>query len=144
MENSHISELDPDIEGSIRVTLMLGKRSTPMSQVEKQKLQNHVPAALVRALDIEIRNGKDPTLQTLSDGITFCLEEGVKKLAEQNNSEKGRYIAELFSKLRQKELDDRVWDAERQLSGYQPRDYEQRPGNLRPIREENVDRAGER
>lgn len=106
-----------------------------MSQVEKQKLQNHVPAALVRALDIEIRSGKDPTLQTLSDGITFCLEEGVRLLAERNRSEGGQYIADLFTRLRQKELDDRVWEAERQLNGYQPRNYTQRPGNIRPLRE---------
>lgn len=106
-----------------------------MSQVEKQKLQNHVPAALVRALDIEIRNGKDPTLQTLSDGIAYCLEIGVQELAKQNQSEEGRYIAELFARLRRKELDDKIYDAEKQLRGYEPRNYEQRPGNVRPIRE---------
>jgi hypothetical protein len=107
-----------------------------MSQVEKQKLQNHVPAGLVRALDIELRKGKDPTLQTLSDGITFCLELGVAELAKRNQSEDGKYIAELFATLRQKELDDKVESAERELRGYQPRMYGQRPGNLRPIREE--------
>lgn len=113
---------------------MLGRTTTPMSQVEKQKLQNHVPAGLVRALDIEIRKGKDPTLQTLSDGITFCLELGVEELSKRNQSEEGQYIADLFKRLRQKELDDKIYDAERQLQGYQPRNYEQRPGNVRPIR----------
>lgn len=107
-----------------------------MSQVEKQKLQNHVPAGLVRALDIELRKGKDPTLQTLSDGIAFCLELGVEELAKRNQSEEGKYIAELFKRLRQKELDDKVEDAEKMLRGYEPRNYSQRPGNVRALREE--------
>lgn len=104
-----------------------------MSQVEKQKLQNHVPAGLVRALDIELRKSKDPTLQTLSDGIAFCLELGVEELSKRNMSDEGQYIAEVFRKLRRMELEEKVRDAEYKVQGFVPRDFDVRPGNLRAI-----------
>lgn len=104
-----------------------------MSQVEKQKLQNHVPAALVRALDIEIRKGKDPTLQTMSDGIAYCLEVGVAALAKMNQSEEGLYIAEVFAKLRRMELEEKVRAAEFATAGFQARSLNT-TGTVSPIR----------
>lgn len=94
-----------------------------MSRVEKVKLQHHVPAGLVSALDAELRRGKDPTLPTLSDGITFCLELGVAELAKRNASEEGRYIAEVFSKLRRKELEEKIRQAEYETQGFVARDF---------------------
>lgn len=108
-----------------------------MSQVEKQKLQNHVPAGLVRALDIELRKGKDPTLQTLSDGITFCLELGVAELAKRNKSDEGEYIAGLFSKLRRMELEEKVRDAEYRTANFKESPLVAKQGILRAIREED-------
>lgn len=107
-----------------------------MSRVEKVKLQNHVPAGLVSALDSQLRLGKDPTLPTLSDGIAFCLELGVAELAKRNKSEEGQYIAKVFSDLRRMELEEKIREAEYKTQGFVPRDFSQRPGGLRAIRME--------
>lgn len=94
-----------------------------MSRVEKVKLQNHVPAGLVSALDGLLRQGKDPTLPTLSDGITFCLELGVAELAKRNNSNEGAHIAKVFSDLRRMELEEKVREAEYKTQGFVAREF---------------------
>lgn len=104
-----------------------------MSKVEKTKLQHHVPAGLVSALDSELRRGKDPTLPTLADGIAYCLEIGLKALAEKNNSAEGQYIADVFSKQRRKELEEKVRVAEYEIQGFVPRDFTMN-ADVRPIR----------
>lgn len=104
-----------------------------VSKVEKQKLQHYVPAGLVRALDIEIRKSKDPTLQTMSDGVTYCLEVGVAKLAEVNQSPEGLYLVELFGKVRRKEFEEKVKAAEFEILGFTPKDYGL-IGSVSPIR----------
>jgi hypothetical protein len=108
-----------------------------MSRVEKVKLQNHVPAGLVSALDSQLRLGKDPTLPTLSDGIAFCLELGVAELAKRNQSDEGQYIAKVFSDLRRMELEEKVREAEYKTNGFVARDFSQRLGNLRSIKAED-------
>lgn len=94
-----------------------------MSKVEKVKLQHHVPAGLVSALDAELRKGKDPTLPTLADGITFCLELGLAELAKRNASDEGQYIADVFRRLRRKELEEKVKAAEYEVQGFVARDF---------------------
>jgi hypothetical protein len=130
-----ISKLAPDIGGLSNQTSMPTFGRT-VSRVEKVKLQHHVPAGLVSALDSELRKGKDPTLPTLADGITYCLELGVAELAKKNKSEEGEYIANLFSTLRRMELEEKIKDAEFKTQGFVPRDFRIRPGNVRVIREE--------
>lgn len=104
-----------------------------MSKVEKQKLGHYVPTGLVRLLDIEIRKSKDPTLQTMSDGVTYCLEVGVEKLAQVNQSPEGLYLVELFGKVRRKEFEEKVKQAEFEILGFTPRDYGM-TGTVSPIR----------
>lgn len=94
-----------------------------MSKVEKTKLHHYVPSGLLSALDSELRKGKDPTLPTLGDGIAYCLEVGLKALSEKNASEEGRYMAEVFSKLRRKELEEKLKAAEFEVQGFIPRDF---------------------
>lgn len=106
-----------------------------MSQVEKQKLQNHVPAVLMRQLDIEIRSGKWPELQTVSDGLIFCLEVGIKELAKGNQSEEGVYIAELSARTRRMELEDKVREMEMKTARFNPTPLVVPKPNLRSIGE---------
>ncbi len=94
-----------------------------MSKVEKVKLQHHVPAGLVSALDAELRKGKDPTLPTLGDGIAYCLEVGLRALAEKNASEEGLYIAELSAKNRRMDLEEKVREMEYRTNGFVARDF---------------------
>lgn len=102
---------------------------------EKQKISAWVPQGLVRELDILIRNSKNPTLQTMTDGYNYCLEFGVKALADEQESDEGRYVAELFARVRRMELEEAVEAAEYKLAKHRPRDLGVRPGNLRPIRD---------
>ena len=104
-----------------------------MSKVEKVKLQHHVPAGLVSALDSELRKGKDPTLPTLADGITFCLELGLAELSKRNRSVEGEYIADLFSRARRMELEEKIKETEYKVQGFVPRDFTQ-SASVSPIR----------
>lgn len=104
-------------------------------QPEKQKISAWVPQGLVRELDILIRNSKNPTLQTMTDGYNYCLEYGVRALAEEQDSDEGRYVADLFAKVRRADLEDAVQAAEIRLMTRTPRDLGVRPGNVRAIRE---------
>lgn len=104
-----------------------------MSKVEKTKLQHHVPAGLVSALDALLRAGKDPTLPTLADGLTFCLEVGIKELAKKNASEEGLYIAELSAKNRRMDLEEKVREMEYRTNGFVARDFT-RNATVSPIR----------
>lgn len=110
-----------------------------MSQpVEKQKLQNHVPSGLMRAIEIEVHSPKNenPTVRTVTDAIVRGLELVLEELSKANESERGKYIAHVFATQREMELEEKLEQAELRIAKYRPRDYDQRPGNLRSIREE--------
>lgn len=110
-----------------------------MSQtVEKQKLQNHVPSGLMRALEIEVHSAKNqnPTIRTVTDAIVRGLELVLEELSKANDSEKGQYIAHVFGTQREMELEERLEQAELRIAKYKPREYGQK-GTLRALREDN-------
>jgi hypothetical protein len=108
-----------------------------MEKPEKVKFQGMVRADLKRALEVEFRESKDPTLQIWNDVVDFCVEAGHEKLAKMNQSPKGMYAAHVYSLKRQKIADEDLKKAEYEVQGYVPRVVEE--GNVTPIRK--VDEA---
>lgn len=112
-----------------------------MSQpVEKSKLQNHVPAGLMRALEIEVHSAKNqnPTIRTVTDAIVRGLELVLEELSVANESERGKHIASVFSTEREMELEERLEQAEMRIRNYKPRDYSKKSATLRSIRAEEA------
>lgn len=105
--------------------------------MEKQKLHNHVPSGLMRALEIEVHSAKNqnPTIRTVTDAIVRGLELVLEELAEANVSERGKHIAYVFATEREMELEERLEQAELRIAKYKPRVYTEGNGNVRAIRE---------
>jgi hypothetical protein len=104
--------------------------------VEKQKLQNHVPSGLMRAIEIEVHSPKNenPTVRTVTDAIVRGLELVLEELAAANVSERGKHIAYVFATEREMELEERLEQAELKIAKYKPRVYNQGTDNIRAIR----------
>lgn len=103
-----------------------------MSEQERIKFQGMIPKGKRRQIEIEWREGKDPTLQTWNDVVDFCAEAGLEKLANMNNSEAGKYAAWVYGQKRQKEADEALGKAEWEIQGYTPRVFTD--ADVRPIR----------
>lgn len=105
--------------------------------VEKQKLQNHVPSGLMRAIEIEVHSPKNenPTVRTVTDAIVRGLELVLEELAKANCSERGKHIAYVFATEREMELEERLEQAELKIAKYRPRVYGAEGANVRAIRE---------
>lgn len=96
-----------------------------MSDEIRVKFQGMIPKGKRRQLEVEWRQSKDPSLLTWNDVVDYCAEQGLKALAEKNQSEGGLYAAHLYHLKRQKEADEAIRRVEWEVQGYEPRDYTQ-------------------
>ncbi len=104
-----------------------------MPETEKSKFQGMIPSGLKRELEIVWREGKDPTIQTMNDLVTYCVEQGLAALARTAESASGKYAAQVYALKRRKDSDEMLGKVEFEVQGYVPRDFSM-SGVVRPIR----------
>lgn len=89
---------------------------------ERIKFQGMVLAAKKRQLEIVWREGKDPTLQTWNDVADYCLEAGLEKMANEQQSEMGKYAAKVYRLKRMMEAEEDLRRAEYEIRDYVPKE----------------------
>lgn len=100
---------------------------------KEAKFQGQVSADTKRWLEIQWREGKNPTLLTWNDLANYCVEKGLAALVEENQSEHGRYVVGMVEKKRKKDAEEALKRLEYELEGWVPRE-EKTSGTVTPLR----------